>query len=441
MRNIHLSMSSVSRADGGSSLASYAYISGKEATDERLKQDFAYSRRAERIKATGNMLPKNAPPEYEKAENWLNDIEKIEDRADARPAKKIVLAFPRKISPAKREEILRRWIEVNLTQQGYPATYAIHEDKAGNNPHAHIIVANRPIKDGKWQQVKTKTEFKVDEFGERVPVLEIDKATGKPIPLLNEEGQQVKDKHGRPVYKQLMKTYKDGRARKQWHRVTVSQNPLDKVETLQGMRVTWAYELNRELDPAHWVDWRSFEDQGLDITPQIHEGYAAREIEKKGGKSWKCQINRDIRANNKALTTAKAKLIGVQMDKADSMAKLGNQLGNLKQMAGTMGVEDVLAAKQAISNSIPGKVAGLAAKQITIGVKAGIAVWNAFESTEEKKMKVREAKEKADAESMMPSRKKKKQKKQEQPPEQGRAGGRVRSNHEQPPEQRGGWGR
>mgnify|MGYP003024837615 CR=1 FL=1 len=28
---------------------------------------------------------------------------------------------------------------------GYAATYAIHTDKAGNNPHAHILVANRRI--------------------------------------------------------------------------------------------------------------------------------------------------------------------------------------------------------------------------------------------------------------------------------------------------------
>lgn len=435
MRNIHLEVTNVSRADGGSSLASYAYISGERTEDKRLQQDFIYSN-TERIKATGNVLPEKAPAEYQDPQNWLNDIERIEERADARPAKKIVLAFPKNIPPSKREEILRKWIDVNLTQNGYPAAYAIHEDKAGNNPHAHIIVANRPLKDGKWQQVKTKTEFKLDEFGERVPMLEIDKATGKPIPLLDEQGQQVKDKHGRPVYKQLMKTYKDGRARKQWHRVTVSQNPLDKVETLQGMRVTWAYECNRELDPAHWVDWRSYEDQGLEIQPQIHEGYAAREIEKRGGKSWKCQINRDIRANNKALTTAKAKLIGVQMDKADSMAKLSD----LKAMAEN-GLEGALAAKQALGNSIPGKVAGLAVKQVKIGVKAGIAVWNAFESSEEKKFKFKEAKEKADAESMIPVGKKKKPKKEQPQPEQGRRP-RVRSNIPDPQEPpRGGWGR
>lgn len=323
MRNIYLDVSNVSRADGGSSLASYAYISGEEAKDERLQQDFAYSRRVERIKATGNVLPDNAPPEYQDPQKWLNDIERVEDRADARPAKKIVLAFPKKIPPAKREEILRRWIEVNLTQQGYPATYAIHEDKAGNNPHAHIIVANRPLdKDGKWLAIKSKTTYKLDEYGERVPVLELDEQTGKPIPVLDEQGQQLKDKHGRLVYKQKEKTYKDGRARKQWHRTTITDNPLDKKETLQAMRVTWAYSLNKHLDQADRVDWRTFEAQGLDIAPQIHEGYAARQIEARGGMSWKCETNRQIRAGNEQLLAAKARLATVQRSKAASLARL-----------------------------------------------------------------------------------------------------------------------
>lgn len=61
---------------------------------------------------------------------------------------------------------------------GYAATYAIHTDKAGNNPHAHILVANRRIdpKTGKWA-AKRRTEYALDQNGERIPV--IDPATGE----------------------------------------------------------------------------------------------------------------------------------------------------------------------------------------------------------------------------------------------------------------------
>lgn len=88
---------------------------------------------------------------------------------------------------------------------GYAATYAIHTDKAGNNPHAHILVANRHIdpKTGKWA-AKRRTEYALDQNGERIPV--IDPATGE---------QKTGAKN-----------------RKVWKRVDVSNNPLDSTEFL-----------------------------------------------------------------------------------------------------------------------------------------------------------------------------------------------------------------
>lgn len=460
MRNIHLSMSSVSRATGGSSLASYAYISGEEVQDERLKQSFKYGNE-ERITAKGNVLPDKAPAEYADPKQWLNDIERIESRANARPAKKIVLAFPKGIPAEQREALLQKWIDINLTQAGYPATYAIHCDPDGNNPHAHVIAANRRLINGKWQAVKSKTTFKLDEYGERVPVLELDEQTGKPIPVLDEQGQQVKDKHGRPVYKQKEKTYKDGRARKQWHRVTITDNPLDQKATLQAMRVTWAYECNKHLAPAEMVDWRSYKAQGLDIAPQIHEGYAARQIEARGGVSWKCETNRQIRAGNEQLLATKARLATVQRSKAASLAhldqldkmednyymvkpqpktqtaqtgKAGGALGAVKGAAGKVGGAVGTAAgavKGAVSQGV-GAILGKAdgrgmqgvmedtAAEVVKSLAQGnimgagmavaqmpLAVLKNVESEDVKRDRMREEQEKADAENFIPGGKRK----------------------------------
>jgi len=146
--------------------------------DERTGEiSYGYGRR-ERVEHVGTMLPHGAPSEYADPECLFHAIEAVERRMDARPAKKIMVALPREFDEAYRIRAVEDFIAVNLAAKGYAATYAIHTDKAGNNPHAHILVANRRIdpKTGKWA-AKRRTEYALDQNGERIPV--IDPATGE----------------------------------------------------------------------------------------------------------------------------------------------------------------------------------------------------------------------------------------------------------------------
>ena len=90
----------------------------------------------------------------------------------------------------------------------------------------------------------------------------------------------------------------DKRNRKQWKRINVEQNPLDKKEFLQGLRESWAAECNKYLSPDLQIDHRSNEARGLEEEPTIHEGYVARQIEKEGGISERCEFNRDTKERN-----------------------------------------------------------------------------------------------------------------------------------------------
>ena len=56
------------------------------------------------------------------------------------------------------------------------------------------------------------------------------------------------------------------------------------------------------------IDHRSFADQGITEQPTIHEGYIAQNMEKKGMISDRCEINRQIRADNKMLRELKAQV-------------------------------------------------------------------------------------------------------------------------------------
>ncbi|ROV51508.1 mobilization protein MobA, partial [Bifidobacterium bifidum] len=169
--------------------------------------------RKERVLRVGTLLPEGAPAEFADPAVLFNAVELHETGRTARPAKKIVVALPREFTPRQRVQALEEYIRENLNADGYAATYAIHEDREGNNPHAHILVANRRIdpKTGRWA-AKSRSEFALDANGRRIPVIDPD--TGR---------QKI-----------------GARNRKVWKRVNVSNNPLDSKEFLERLRREWA---------------------------------------------------------------------------------------------------------------------------------------------------------------------------------------------------------
>lgn len=272
MAIFHMSISNVSRAKGSSSCASLAYIAASKVYEDRTHQTYSYGRK-ERVMKVATLLPDGAPRAYADATQLFNAIEKYEQASNARTAKKIVVALPRELSLDESDEILTDFIRDNLCANGYCATYAIHNDKDGNNPHAHILVANRPLdpKTGEFERTKTKKVYALDAHGERIPL--IDKKTGK---------QKV-----------------DKRNRKQWKRIAVAKsNLLDEKEFLVSLRKSWADECNKHLSQEDRIDHRSNAARGIDDIPTIHEGYAARAMEARGDVSERMEINRQIRLKN-----------------------------------------------------------------------------------------------------------------------------------------------
>lgn len=74
-------------------------------------------------------------------------------------------------------------------------------------------------------------------------------------------------------------------------------------------RKAWADVTNRYLERAgreERIDHRSHADRGLTEQPTIHEGVVARALEKKGVISNRCEINRQIKADNALLRELKA---------------------------------------------------------------------------------------------------------------------------------------
>ena len=91
------------------------------------------------------------------------------------------------------------------------------------------------------------------------------------------------------------------------------QNPISErwnsEEQLAAWRAAWADVSNRHLERAgreERIDHRSNAARGLDEIPTIHEGAAAQTLERKGIISDRCELNRQIRADNALLRELKA---------------------------------------------------------------------------------------------------------------------------------------
>ena len=93
------------------------------------------------------------------------------------------------------------------------------------------------------------------------------------------------------------------------------QNPISErwnsEEQLVAWRAAWADVSNRYLERAgreERIDHRSNAARGLDEIPTIHEGAAAQALERRGIISDRCELNRQIKADNTLLRELKAEI-------------------------------------------------------------------------------------------------------------------------------------
>ena len=82
-------------------------------------------------------------------------------------------------------------------------------------------------------------------------------------------------------------------------------------ETLEYWRQTWAELCNAKfaekgLDVR--IDHRSYERQGVELLPTVHEGATVRAMEKKGIRTEKGEFNRWIKATNAVIRDIKRKI-------------------------------------------------------------------------------------------------------------------------------------
>lgn len=334
----HMSAKVVSRGTGRSAVAASAYLSCSRMYNDYDGIQHDYTRK-HGLAYQEVLLPPMAPPEWKDREQLWNAVEQAEKTKDSRLAREFVVALPIELSRESQIAFLRDFIQKNFVDLGMCADFAIH-DTDGHNPHAHILLTVRPLEaDGSWQY-KTQKKYLCIRNGEERGF------TAAEFKTAQQEGweKQYAYKVGKKkIYMTTSAAQKEGYLRADKHPKSTRfgrQNPISEQwnsETqLREWRKAWADAVNQTLE-AHQidarVDHRSFADQGRLEQPTIHEGYHARDIEKRGFLSDRCEINRQIRSDNRLLRELKkqvAKLTSAVMDNIRSIADA------LEKLRGTM---------------------------------------------------------------------------------------------------------
>ena len=280
-------------------------------------------------------LPENAPKEWEDRAVLWNAVEASEKTKDSRLAREFVVALPIEI-PQSWRAILSDYIRKQFVADGMCADVCIH-DTDGHNPHAHIMLTVRPLDENGHWQYKTEKEYLCvcggEERGFTASEYKVAQAEGwekqyqykvgkKKVYLAPSEAEA----QGYERVSKYPKSTKYGR-----------QNPISErwnsEEQLLIWRKAWADVVNKEMESwllSERIDHRNHAERGLDEQPTVHEGVAARAMEDKGMIADRCELNRQIKADNALLRELKEKIRKLKQAIKDSIPAIAEMLETLR---------------------------------------------------------------------------------------------------------------
>ena len=256
----HFHVGQIKRSAGRSAVEAAAYRAGERLYSEYYGLVSDYTRKGG-VMYTEILLPPHAPREYADRQTLWNAVEDAERNKKAQLAYSFDIALQNEFSTDENITIARQFLLDNFVSRGMIADFAVHqpdEDGGIPNPHFHVLCPIRPLDpDGSWG-AKQRRVYRENGKFDAVPTTD----WGKP-------------------------------------------------ETLEEWREAWAELCNtkfKEKGLSCRIDHRSYEKQGIDQAPTVHEGVAVRQMEAKGIATDKGERNRWIRSANAMLRTLREKI-------------------------------------------------------------------------------------------------------------------------------------
>ena len=273
MALFHLNVTQIKRSKGQSAIAAAAYRSGEKLYSEYYGETSDYTNKGGVI-CSEILLPDHAPREYTDRQTLWNAVEKAEHGKNAQLAYSFDIALQNEFSLDENIALARQFLLEHFVSRGMVVDFSIHVPDAEpggiSNPHFHVMAPIRPIEEnGKWG-MKQRRVYELDEEGNR---------------LLDADGNYIFN--------------------------AVPTTDWGSPETLEYWREQWAAMCNTKFEEKglpERIDHRSYERQGVDILPTIHEGPSVRQMEAKGIRTDKGEFNRWIKATNSVIRDIKKKI-------------------------------------------------------------------------------------------------------------------------------------
>ncbi len=240
MAIFHMSFSNISAGKGRSAIASAAYRSGEKLFDDKEGRSYFYARSV--MPESFILTPKNTPKWANDRQKLWNEVEKKDRKANSRYAKEFNVALPVELTNEEQKALITKFVQETFVDKGMVADVAIHRDHE-ENPHAHVMLTNRPFNpDGSWG-LKSKTQY-----------------------VLDKNGKQLLTKNGNPKQRKIWLV--------DW----------DKPGKVEEWRHAWAEEVNSLFQAKGMperISEKSYEEQGIEKTPTKHEGHNSQTKERK----------------------------------------------------------------------------------------------------------------------------------------------------------------
>lgn len=251
----HFHVGQIKRSAGRSAVECAAYRAGERLYSEYYGLVSDYTRKGGVMHAE-ILLPPHAPREYADRQTLWNAVEDAERNRNAQLAYSFDIALQNEFTLDENIALARKFLLDNFVTRGMIADFTVHHpDKDGGiaNPHFHVMCPIRPLNpDGTWG-AKQRRVYREDGKFDAVPTTD----------------------WGRP-------------------------------ETLEAWREAWTTLCNAKFEekglPCR-IDHRSYERQGVEQIPTVHEGVAVRQMEAKGIVTDKGEHNRWIKSASAMLRT------------------------------------------------------------------------------------------------------------------------------------------
>lgn len=280
----HFHVGQIKRSAGRSAVECAAYRAGEKLYSEYYGLVSDYTRKGGVMHAE-ILLPPHAPRGYADRQTLWNAVEEVERNRNAQLAYSFDIALQNEFTMEENMQLARQFLLDNFVSRGMIADFAVHQpDKNGgiSNPHFHVMCPIRPLNpDGTWG-VKQRRVYRENGKFDAVPTTD----------------------WGRP-------------------------------EMLEAWREAWAALCNAKFEEKGLtcrIDHRSYERQGVEQVPTVHEGVAVRQMEARGIVTNKGEHNRWIKSANTMLRALRDRIkallgwLAATHEKVDRAFPLGTLL-------------------------------------------------------------------------------------------------------------------